>query len=133
MTTHPTRRAAGAGLLVLLLAAGCAQEAARPKVSGKVTYNGQPLADKTLILWLDGSDGVSQSLPLGPDGSFSGEVPQPGKYKVVIAESMAVMEGNAKARKDGPKVAAKYKAAATTDATVTIDRGENQKAIDLKD
>jgi hypothetical protein len=124
---------AAAGLL-LLLAAGCGgTDDARPTVSGRVTYNGRPLADKTLILALEGADGVSQSLRVEPDGTFTGEVPKPGTYKVVIAESMAVMEGVEKARKDGPKVAAKYRAAATSDVTVAIDRGSNEKVIELRD
>ena len=130
----PTILRAAAGPLLLLLAAGCgADEAARPKVKGRVTYNGRPLADKTLILALEGADGVSQSLRVEPDGTFAGEGPKPGTYKVVVAESMAVMEGVAKASKDGPKVATKYRAAATSDTTVTIDRGSNEKVIELKD
>lgn len=127
------RAAAGPLFLLALLAAGCGTDAARPKVSGRVTYNGQPLADKTLILALEGVDGESQSIRVEPDGTFTGEVQKPGTYKVVIAESMAVMEGVEKPRKDGPKVATKYRAAATSDVTVAIDRGLNEKVIELKD
>ena len=119
--------------LVLALAAGCGGEEARPKVKGTLTYNGQRLADKTLILTLEGSEGVSHSFQVGPDGTFDGEVSKPGTYKVSVAESMAVIEGFEKPRKDGPKIAAKYKSAGTSDARVTIDRGVNEKAIELKD
>jgi hypothetical protein len=131
MTTPSAARAAVGVLLILI--AGCGETTSRPKVKGKVTYNGQPLANKTLILTLEGAQGVSQSLPLGPDGSFDGEVPQPGTYRVSIAESMAVMEGLDRKRKDGPKIAAKYHAAATSDFKVTIDRRSNEKTIDLRD
>jgi hypothetical protein len=64
---------------------------------------------------------------------FDGEVSKPGTYKVSVAESLAVMEGLEKPRKDGPKIAAKYNAAGTSDARVTIERGVNEKAIELKD
>src|SRR5262249_32805125 len=97
--TTPTAGRAAAGVLLILIA-GCGETTSRPKVKGKVTYNGQPLANKTLILTLEGAQGVSQSLPLGPDGSFDGEVPQPGTYRVSIAESLAVMEGFDRKRKD---------------------------------
>ena len=132
MSTAIALRAAAAAV-VLGLAAGCGGEEARPKVKGTLTYNGQPLPDKTLILTLEGSEGVSHSLQVGPDGTFDGEVSKPGTYKVSVAESMAVMEGIEKPRKDGPKIAAKYKSAGTSDARVTIDRGVNEKAIELKD
>ncbi|HEV3197914.1 MAG TPA: hypothetical protein VGZ73_08405 [Bryobacteraceae bacterium] len=131
MTTHNTSQIAAVVLLILIT--GCGKDEPRPKVRGKVTYNGWPLADKTLILTLEAAEGVSQSLPLGPDGGFDGEVPEPGTYKVSIAESMAVMEGIDKQRKDRPKIAAKYRAAVTSDAKVTFDLGTNEKAIDLKD
>ncbi|MBN9121359.1 MAG: hypothetical protein J0I06_19775 [Planctomycetes bacterium] len=130
MPTHTVLRAA-AGLLFLLTVGCGGTDDARPKVSGKATYNGQPLANKTLMLTLE--DGASQSLHVGPDGTFTGEVPKPGTYKVVIAESMAVMEGVEKARKDGPKIAAKYRSAATSDVTVNVDRGSNEKLIEFKD
>jgi hypothetical protein len=131
MTSHNTWQIAAVVLLILIT--GCGKDAHRPKVRGKVTYNGRPLADKTLILTLEGAEGVSQSLPLGPDGGFDGEVPQPGTYKVSIAESMAVMEGIDKPRKDGPKIAPKYRSAVTSSAKVTFDPGMNEKAIDLTD
>lgn len=119
--------------LALALAAGCGGEAERPTVTGTLTSNGRPLGDKTLILTLEGEDGVSHSIDVGPDGKFAGEVSKPGTYKVSVAELRSVMEGVDKARKGGPNVATKYKAAGTSDARVTIDRGGNEKAIDLKD
>ena len=131
MSTAIALRAAAAAA-VLGLAAGCGGEEARPKIKGTVTYNGQRLTDKTLILTLEGSEGASHSLQVGPDGTFDDEVSKPGTYKVSVAESMAVMEGIEKPRKDGPKIASKYKAAATSDARVAIDRGINEKAIELK-
>jgi hypothetical protein len=118
--------------LLLVGLFGCSEET-RPKLKGTVTYNGQPLADKSLILSLQTDPGVSQTLALQSDGSFEGEAPISGTYKVVIAESRAVMEGMGKARKDGPKVASKYASAKTSDAVVTIDRGVNVRKIELKD
>jgi len=134
--THPSRRWAGLAL-ALALAAGCnSGNSARPQVQGHVTYHGAPVANRMLVLVFDapGADSFSQMLPLAPDGSFSGEVPQPGTYKVVIAESLAVMEGRTKKPADDKgKLPDKYKDAATSDLSWTVDRGSNQQDFELKD
>jgi hypothetical protein len=95
--------------------------------------NGRPLADKTLTLVLDGPDPFSQSFQVNAQGKFSGSIPQPGTYKVVIKESMAVMEGVQKKKDDAQEVPEKYQAPASTDERVTIKPGSNELTIALKD
>lgn len=73
-------------LMTLALAAivGCGvnpgQRSEPIKVSGKVAFaNGRPVRDLKLSLQPTAGDGVAVSVPLGPDGSFSGDF-IPGKY-----------------------------------------------------
>ncbi|OWK38035.1 hypothetical protein [Fimbriiglobus ruber] len=127
--------ARGLGLGVILgFAVGCAGEVSRPAVEGKVTYKGAPVADKTISL-VKGAppDIVSKTFSLGPDGTFTGEVPEPGDYKVVIGESLAVMEGGKSKAATGGKVPAKYAQAATSDVTWAVKTGSNKREIELKD
>jgi hypothetical protein len=130
-TTNP----AGWGLLaLLLLAGGCAKEASRPRVQGKVTYQGKPVAGQTLVLVSEGAkkEFFSQRLPLSAQGTFAGEVPQPGKYKVVIEESLAVQEGRKPADPNRPAIPRKYRNRDTSDEEWTITEGDNYKEIKLK-
>lgn len=80
-------------------------------------------------------EGFSHMFPLGNEGKFAGEVAKPGKYKVVIADSLAAMERNtAYVNKTIPtNCSAKFKEASTSDLTVNIDPGPNTLTIELKD
>lgn len=122
---------AALGLVVFL---GCSASDERPSISGKVTYNGAPVANQNLNLVLDAGSGdsFSQSVALGEDGKFAAELPQAGTFKVTIQESYAAMEGNAAKSKKGT-VPAKYRSAKTTDISWAIKSGANSKDIELKD
>ncbi len=126
-----------AGILaLLLLAGGCSVKGVtRPQVEGQVTCNGQPVADRTLTLWGQGPDGdfFAQKLHLRADGSFKGEVPAPGNYRVVIEESLAAQEGAQKIDPNRVKVPEKYEGRDTTDLVWTIGPGQNTRDFDLKD
>jgi hypothetical protein len=117
----------------LVLLAGCSSPAVRPHVRGAVSYDGHPVASATLTLCSDGegSDLFIHRIALMPDGTFSGQVPLPGKYKVVIEESLAAQEGNAP---DAPrlKIPMKYTRRETSDLTWTIQQGDNVQNFDLK-
>jgi hypothetical protein len=131
MKTFTFRRAAGAFLVLLVLGVGCASKG-RPRIHGKVTLNGQPLADRMLTLFGgEGVDVFSQSVPILTDGSFSGEVPAPGTYKVVIQESLAAQEGNKPSTPDSAPVPPKYRDPATSDLTWTIEPGNNHRDFNL--
>lgn len=124
-------------LLLLLGVPGCGKQVGRPQVTGKVTYQGKSVGNKTLFLKYDASaeESFSQMLPLRSDGTFAAEVPKPGKYKVVIAESLASIEGNVAQATAGKQINVpdKYKDASTSDLTVTIESGPNTLNIELKD
>jgi len=134
----PVARVLAAAAVVAL--AGCGPDAARPQVAGTVMYRGTPVGNKTLHLVFDAPVGesFSQPFPLGPDGTFTGEVPKPGAYKVMVTESLAEMENYAKNKGQkspaGVVLPPKYRAADTSDVTVTINPGKNENlVIELKD
>jgi hypothetical protein len=121
-------------LVLLLICAGCGPKAGdRPRVEGQVTFQGQPVGNRTLALCSRGRDGdfFAQKLHLRSDGSFSGEVPTPGDYKVVIEESLAAQEGKQEIDPNRAKIPAKYESRETTDLVWTIREGPNSKTIEL--
>jgi hypothetical protein len=122
-------------LMLFLIAAGCGQDVSRPRVQGKVTFQGKPVGGRTLTLWSEGAAGefFTQRLALRADGSFSGEVPVAGNYKVVIEESMAVQEGSKPVDPDRITIPEKYKTAATSDLVWHIRNGANDRDLELKE
>jgi hypothetical protein len=135
MSLHTLRGRVCGSLFLLFLAQGCSSPPSRPHVRGKITFQGKPVAGRTLALYSEGKPGefFSQKMPLGPDGSFSGEMPAPGKYKIVIEESLAVQEGRKPANDNRPKIPRKYRAPATSDLFWTIHDGDNDLDFDLKE
>jgi hypothetical protein len=128
-------RAVAALALVVLLAAGCSQTAARPRLEGTLTIKGKPAGDLTVVLYSEGkrAETFSKNFPVTPEGTFSGDISAPGTYKVVIMPSLATMEGRAPTGAGAPVIPAKYRDKATTDLTWTIEPGDNHKDIDLND
>jgi hypothetical protein len=122
-------------LLLLLLCCGCGSGDARVRVSGKVSSQGQPVGEQTLVLVSEGGAGefFTQSLPLQADGTFSGEVPVRGTYKVVIEESRAVQEGQKPADPGKKRIPAKYRSRDTSDLSWDIHKSDNYKEFDLKE
>jgi hypothetical protein len=131
LTPRPFRPLAGL-LVLLLLAAGCGKSASRPRLEGQVIFQGQGIGPLTLTLYSEGGPGefFTHKVSVHGDGTFSGEAPTPGKYKVVFEESLAAQEGN---RAAGPlqKVPLKYRAIATTDLEWIIQDGENSRELKL--
>ena len=134
MTSLSRPRCAAGLLLLLLVCAGCGGGDSRPRVRGKVTFGGEPVANQTLTLYSEGAPGEfsAQKIPLQPDGTFSGEVPARGTSKVTIEESLAVQEGQKPADK-GRSIPAKYRSPATSELSWTIGDGDNYKEFPLKE
>jgi hypothetical protein len=120
------------GLLGLLLIAGCSQPEARPRVHGKATFQGEPLAGQSLVLYSEGGPGEfsTQTFPIQADGGFSGEVPAPGKYRVAITESLAAHEG-VQPRSKLP-LPARYRTPADSGLEWDIHAGDNPRDFDLQ-
>lgn len=92
---RPLRSNSAGVLLVLVLAAGCGGSG-KINIHGKVTLDGQPVANGAIRFTT--TDGKGQ--PVGgviKDGEYEAEVP-PGSYKVEINSSKAV----AKRKGEGP-------------------------------
>jgi hypothetical protein len=134
MTTFPRSRFA-AGLLLLLLSSGCGSGDSRVRVSGKVSFQGQPVGEQTLVLVSEGAPGefFTQPIPLQADGSFSGEVPVRGTYKVVIEESRAVQEGEKPADPSKKIIPVKYRNRDTSDLSWDIQKSNNYQEFELKE
>jgi len=133
MRAGPIHWVAGVALVVVLLAAGCGPDGARPHVRGQVSFQGKPVGGRTLTLVSEGAPGefFAQKIPLRADGTFEGEVPSPGNYKVVIEEALAVQEGRKTAKGNRIDIPAKYRAAATSDQVWPIQKGDNYREIEL--
>jgi hypothetical protein len=120
--------------LLLMLAVGCSADPARPRVQGKVSCKGQAVAGGTLGLYSEGGGGAffSQKIALRADGTFAGDVPAPGTYKVAIEESLAAQEG---AKRAGPRLAvpAKYCDPATSGLVWALHAGSNNRDFDLEE
>jgi hypothetical protein len=125
------RLRAGRLLIVLLCAAGCAQQG-RPRVQGKVTLHEKPLGNQTLTLFFDGPAGeaFAKRISIAADGTFNGEVPGPGVYKVSVEESMAAQENPEAARSLAP-VPAKYRDRSTSGLEWDIKPGNNDRDFAL--
>jgi hypothetical protein len=133
-TLHPAHRIAAIFVLVLL-AAGCDRVVSRPQVKGKVTHNGRAVGDQTLALFWEGKQEqfFTHRLFLKADGTFVGEVPMAGKFKVAIEPSLAAQEGKQVGAAGEVAIPKKYRQRETTDLFWEIREGENQKEFELVD
>ena len=116
----------------VLWTAGCSGRT-RPRIHGKVIYNNNPVGGQTLVLVSEGEvqEAFRHKIVIDPDGTFSGEAPQPGKYWVVIEPPLSAQEGS-KSSTVMP-VPKKYRTRDSTDETWEIKDGDNQKEIVLQD
>jgi len=71
------------------------------EVTGKVTYNGNPVTAGTLFFVLEGNESVTGSAILGPDGSFKGMAPV-GKVKAAVQTLAFKPRDNRPASGPGP-------------------------------
>lgn len=119
---------------LFLVVPGCGQKS-KPKgsVAGKVTLNGQPYGDASIV-FLNSGTGQGGSVNLNPDGSF--QLPQKlevGTYIVYLApkaeEDPAAEPKPVSIDKTVPE---KYWNEATSDIRVEVKAGSNNFPIELK-
>jgi hypothetical protein len=104
--------ALGVGVALVALHGGCSRRAApaTATVSGKVTFQGEPLAEGLIVFAPDpdrGGTGQAARGDLGPDGSFQltihGETKiPPGWYRVAIAPAPRYERGSVRDRTPFP-------------------------------
>ena len=87
-----------AGLLSLVLLAGCGERPRLVPATGKITHKGQPLTAGSVIFVPDAGNAWAKDNPsslLQTDGTFTmktfpfGEGVSPGKYKVTLDPALA--------------------------------------------
>ena len=104
--------ALGVGVALVAVNNGCSRRAApaTSTVSGKVTFQGEPLAEGLIVFTPDpdrGGTGKSARGDLGPDGTFqltiNGEMTiPPGWYRVAIAPAPRYERGSVRDRTPFP-------------------------------
>lgn len=151
------RLAFGCISLAAIVSAGCGGGASGPqgKVSGKVTYKGNPVATGATVSFLGSAGGGSAAGTVGSDGSYqlrsmNGDQIPAGKYKVLITppvqaamspeEAMKASMPSGKSKPGIPEkppadatIPSQYHAINTTPAEFEVKQGDNVINIELED
>jgi hypothetical protein len=102
------------------------------KVSGKVTVNGKPLKSGR-INFISEQVGVGAGGDLTPEGTYTLDGPVPeGVYKCFITFNIAPSQLGTPAADVVKTVPEKYQSQGTSDLSVTVESGENERDFDLK-
>lgn len=155
----PRRPSVVRGLILIALSValplGCGGDPNKPKlgrVSGTVTYNGEPVP-KGIVTFVptDSATGQSATGEIGPDGSYElttftqGDGAVLGNHLVLVQSmemdpsieggSMPIPDAQGNLPIDPPKylVPAKYSSTSTTDLNVTVESGRNTHDLALTD
>jgi len=128
-------------LALTLLAGGCAQREVLGKVSGKVTFEGKPVA-KAMVLFQNKERAVYMMAPIDEKGQFevsmaAGYGLPPGDYQVSISPPpLDAPPGPIMERPDYedkfPNISARYRNPETSGITITVVKGENPLVIELR-
>lgn len=128
-------------LLSLTVAAGCGAKGDETAiVRGKVTYNGKPVPNGTVMFNPD-SPGPSATGDIQPDGSYTLGTYKPGDGAVIGKHTVVIvaMQDQAGALPEQrsptppPIVPMKYTSPATSDLKAQVEQKENTINFDLKD
>jgi hypothetical protein len=127
--------------LCALAAAGCqGRRDVLGKVSGKVSFQGQPLTEG-LVVFANEEKGVHITAPIGPGGVYTvrmaqGEGLPLGTYQVAIAPPVVDLPvGMVKppaAPRQYSEIPAKYRQAATSELTLNVQPGANTLDVDMQ-
>ena len=126
-------------LLLATATTGCQKPELLGKVSGKVTFQGQPVSEG-LVLLVNAEQGIHLTAKLGEDGSFdvksvSGAGLPPGTYQIAITpprvefpidptEAPPIIQ-------EHPNIPGKYHNAARSGLTLVVKEGENRLDVDM--
>ena len=139
------RRVGRALLLAALVAAasvldGCGPSEKIGEVEGRVTFNGQPVKEGTVVF--AGPDGSSGETPLDQDGRYALTPPEnrlrPGEYVVTITPLLQYDNPDPrktspeKVEKRAPNIPEKYRRVGSTPFRVTVKEGKNELNFDMK-
>ncbi len=118
-----------------LLGCGPADKFPRYQVSGKVTFNGQPVEEGT-ITFADATTGQVNEGPLGSGGTYSTELP-PGSFKVSVAPPLVETKGTGDSppdltEKNVKNIPKKYRRQESSGLTADIAKDKRTFDFDLK-
>lgn len=117
--------AAVALLVVAVVLPGCGRRFPMAEVSGKVTLDGEPLSDATVMFVPE--KGFAAAGTLQPDGTFRLISGRPGDGAVIGSHKVAVMPADPE-KAHFPK---KYMNAETSGFAVEVKAGKNRFEFDL--
>jgi len=125
--------------IVCLLLSGCGSDEVRGRVVGKVTFQGQPVAEG-IVVFANDQKGVHMTADIKPDGSYQiitakGAGLPLGGYTVSVCPPLPQVTtgtfGKPPAKKPYPNIPAKYRNPKTAGLTLTVAKGENTFDIDM--
>jgi hypothetical protein len=136
----------GVSLLCVLAVCGCRRNSTpHSTVSGTVSYHGAPLPGGTLYLFAGTGNVPPYMVFIKPDGTFAGNAPPPGQYRVVVwNEHLRFFDVSrlppqyAKAAADTAgkmgtyvPLPTRYRSSVESGLMVAIHEGSNEERIDL--
>ena len=136
MTSFFSARLAGGFLLVVLglTGTGCNREKATGKVTGKVTYNGNPVTSGNVNFI--SAKGVAASSKIDAFGGFEIESPiVAGEYQVFVSPPTPEPVAPGAKVESLPRftVPNRFREPASSGVTVVLKRGKNDVPVELRD
>ncbi len=107
------------------------------EVSGKVTFQGKPVA-KGRVTFMNSQAGAGDDAELNPDGTYALKTPLPvGDYKVtvmplIVRKSEGPRTPTVGVELPAPDIPEKYRNTGTSDLKATVKEGKNELNFDMK-
>ncbi len=118
---------------------GCGSEEMRGRITGKITFRGQPVSEG-MVLLCNNAKGIHMTARLKPDGRYEittakGVGLPVGAYQVCVCPPL--MEPNndmhtAPKIQQYPNIPKKYRDYKTSDLTLNVQEGENSFDVEMK-
>ena len=135
-----SRTLAAMALLAVAVLAGCGRGEVLGRITGKVTFQGQPVSEG-VILFRNKQKAIYMTADLKPDGTYvvrraSGEGLPPGDYEVMIQPPLEDAPMGPALEppkiKPYPNIPQKYRSYESSGLSVTVHEGENPFDVDMK-